>query len=125
MLLDTNAISAWAKDDAGLLRAWRPDRAWYLASIALGEYRYGLLKSSRRAELEAWLEAVEIACVTLVVDEVPGRHYAHLRRALDGAQGLVPYHDIWIGALALQHNLDVVSRDAHFDRMPGVRRIGW
>ena len=37
----------------------------------------------------------------------------------------MPYHDIWIGALALQHNVEVVSRDAHFDAMPGVRRIGW
>ena len=75
--------------------------------------------------MEAWLESVEIACVTLVVDEATAMHYAHLRRALDGAHGLVPYHDIWIGALALQHNLEVVSLDAHFDRMPGVRRIGW
>ena len=63
MLLDTNAISAWAKGDAGLLQALRPDRTWYLPGIALGEYRYGLLKSIRRAELEAWLESIEAASV--------------------------------------------------------------
>jgi len=102
MLLDTNAISAWAKDDRDLLRVLRPDRTWYLACIALGEYRYGLLKSSRRAELEAWLEAVETACVSLAVDETTAKHYATLRRAFDGASGEVPYHDLWIGALALQ-----------------------
>ncbi|KAB2641354.1 MAG: type II toxin-antitoxin system VapC family toxin [Verrucomicrobia bacterium] len=125
MLLDTNAISAWAKGDAALLQALRPDRTWYLPSIALGEYRYGLLKSTRRAELEAWLESVEAACVVLAADGATARHYAELRRALDAGQGEVPYHDIWIGALALQHNVEVVSRDAHFDKMPGVRRIGW
>src|ERR1700753_3966327 len=54
MLLDTNAISAWAKGDAALWSALRPDRPWYLPSIALGEYRYGLLKSTRRNELERW-----------------------------------------------------------------------
>ena len=43
----------------------------------------------------------------------------------DGSPEEVPYHDLWIGALALQHNVEVVSRDAHFDLMPDVRRIGW
>jgi predicted nucleic acid-binding protein len=108
MLLDTNAISAWAKNDTGLLRALRPDRPWYLSCIVLGEYRYGLLKSSRRAELEAWLESVEAACVSLVVDGMTARHYAKLRRALDVATREVPYHDLWIGALALQHNLEAI-----------------
>ena len=47
------------------------------------------------------------------------------RRALDTTRGEVPYHDLWIGALALQHNVAVVSRDAHFEVMPDVRRIRW
>ena len=51
MLLDTNAISAWAEQDAGFLRVLRGDRPWYLPSIALGEYRFGVVNSTRR---EAW-----------------------------------------------------------------------
>lgn len=42
MLLDTNAISAWAEQDAGLLKISRGDRPWFLPSIALGEYRFGV-----------------------------------------------------------------------------------
>lgn len=125
MLLDTNAISAWAKGDTALWQALRSDRPWYLPSIALGEYRYGLLKSTRRVELESWLEQVEGACRVLAPDAVTARHYASLRLAGEGLGTEVPYHDLWIGALALQHDFEVVSRDAHFDQMPGVRRIGW
>lgn len=125
MILDTNAISAWAEDDAGLLGALRGDRPWYLPSIALGEFRYGVLGSTKRAELEAWLDDIEAVCEVLAPDAVTARHYGELRRALDHIPGQVPYHDIWIGALAKQHSLDVVSRDEHFDRMPGIRRIGW
>jgi predicted nucleic acid-binding protein len=125
MLLDTNALSAWAKGDAGLWRALRPDRVWYLPSIVLGEYRYGVLKSLRRAELETWLNAVESACVELVADGATARHYAQLRLEIEVQGNDVPYHDIWLGALALQHRIAVVSRDIHFDRMPGVQRIGW
>jgi tRNA(fMet)-specific endonuclease VapC len=125
MILDTNAISAWAKGDAALLRALRTDRAWFLPSIALGEYRYGLLKSTRRTELENWLGQIEAACVVLAADAATARHYASLRLASESGAAEVPYHDLWIGALALQHNLEVVSRDTHFDSMPGVHRIGW
>ena len=44
---------------------------------------------------------------------------------LDREPARVPYHDIWIAALALQHGLEVVSRDGHFDKMPAVRRLAW
>ena len=125
MLLDTNAIPAWAKGNTELWQALRPDRTWHLPAIALGAYRYGLLKSTRRVELEAWLESVEAAGVVLAADAATARHDAELRREFDVLRGDVPDHDIWIGALALQHDVAVVSKDAHFDKMPGVRRIGW
>ena len=125
MLLDTNAISAWAEQEPGLLAVLRGDRPWYLPSIALGEYRFGVLNSTRREALERWLESVEAACVVLAPDAVTARHYAALRDALRRANTPVPYHDIWIAAIAEQHGLEVVTRDAHFDRMPGIRRVGW
>lgn len=125
MILDTNAVSAWAESNPAMLGALRNDRPWYLPSIVLGEFRYGVLGSTLRAELEAWLENVDAACEVLAPDAVTARHYGELQRALDLDQVRVPYHDIWIGALALQHGLEVVSRDAHFDKMPGIRRIGW
>ena len=125
MLLDTNAISAWAEQDAGILRVLRADRSWYLPSIALGEYRFGVVNSNRREALEQWLAEVEAACVVLAPDAGTARHYATQRDALRRANTPVPYHDIWIAALAEQHSLDVVTRDGHFDLIPGIRRIGW
>ena len=40
MLLDTNAISAWAKDDAALWQTLRPDRVWYLPGIGKRPLRH-------------------------------------------------------------------------------------
>ena len=125
MLLDTNAISAWAEQDAGVLGVLRSDRLWFLPSIALGEYRFGLIKSHRRAELETWLKETEEACVVLMPDAITARHYAEIRDALERTHMPTPYHDIWIAALALQHALPVVTRDAYFDRVSGIRRIVW
>jgi predicted nucleic acid-binding protein len=125
VILDTNAISAWALNDVGLLGMLRGDRPWYLPSIALGEFRYGVLKSTKRAELEAWLEQVETACQVLAPDATTARHYAELRLDTGAARSQIPYHDLWIAAIARQHGLAVVTRDGHFDRIPGVERIGW
>ena len=125
MLLDTNAISAWAEQNPNLLGVMHGDRPWFRQSIALGEYRFGVLSSTRRAELEAWLAQVEAACVVLSPDARTACHYAEIRDALRRANTQIPYHDIWIAALARQHGLVVVTRDAHFDLIPGIQRRGW
>jgi tRNA(fMet)-specific endonuclease VapC len=123
MLLDTNAISALSKPDAGLLGVLRGDEPWYLPSIALGEFRFGLIGSNQRAAMEHWLNDMEAACSVLPADADTARQYAEIRDALIRANTPIPYHDIWIGALAIQHGLPVVSRDGHFDRISGLRRI--
>jgi tRNA(fMet)-specific endonuclease VapC len=125
MLLDTNAISAWAQRDSGVLGVLRSDHPWFLPSIALGEYYFGLMSSTMRVVLEKWLSEVEVACVVLAPDARTARHYAEVRDTLRRANTPIPYYDIWIAALAIQHGLPVVSRDAHFDRISGIRRIGW
>ncbi len=109
MLLDTNAISAWAEGDAGLLNVLRADRPWYLPSIALGEYRFGVVNSTRREVLELWLDQVEVACLVLAPDGETARRYALLRQTVRRAGIAVPYHDLWIAALGEQHGLEIVS----------------
>ena len=43
-----------------------------------------------------------------------------------GDQGRpIPENDVWIAALARQHELPIVSRDEHFDDVPGVERLAW
>jgi predicted nucleic acid-binding protein len=37
----------------------------------------------------------------------------------------IPHSDLWISALAIQHDQPVVSMDAHFDSVSGVKRLRW
>ena len=97
MLLDTNAISAWAEEDAGFLAVLRGDRSWYLPSIALGEYRFGLLSSRLRRSVEPLLKILENEAVILPVDSETVRPYAEVRdrpRCLaNPASRLTPFYD--------------------------------
>ena len=37
----------------------------------------------------------------------------------------IPENDIWIAAIARQHNLPVVSRDEHLQWVKGITVVGW
>jgi predicted nucleic acid-binding protein len=61
----------------------------------------------------------------LLVDEVTAERYADIRAELKRAGRPIPGNDLWIAALARQHKTPLLSRDAHFDFVPGLKRIGW
>lgn len=125
MILDTNALSAMAGGDPGLERALARTSELSLPAVVLGEYLFGVRQSRARARYEAWLAQVVPLCRLLPVDEHTADQYAELRRELKTSGRPIPPNDIWIGALARQYRLPVVSRDQHFDFVQGLVRIAW
>ena len=125
VILDTNAISAWCDGDGGLLAVLPADRPLFLPVIVLGEYRLGLKTARDRKTREAWIATVESAITVLEVSSETARHSADVREELRQARTPIPENDLWLAALARQHDLPVITCDAHFDWVPGVRRIGW
>jgi predicted nucleic acid-binding protein len=96
-----------------------------LPVIVLGEYRYGVRQSRHRIRYERWLAEVLANCRVLPVDERTAEAYADLREELKRSGRPIPANDLWIAALARQHGLPLVSRDRHFDSVPGIKRVGW
>lgn len=124
MILDTNALSAWFDGDEALLDAMGP-ALLTLPVIVVGEYHYGVMGSSQRQEREDWLDRVVAAVQVLPVTLATADAYALLRRELHSKGRPIPHNDLWIAALALQHDLPILSRDKHFDVVDGVRRLSW
>lgn len=93
--------------------------------IAIGEFRFGLLGSRLREPLAEKLDALIRQSVVFDVTETTTQHYAELRQALKAAGTPIPANDLWIAALARQHALAILSRDAHFDDVRGITRIAW
>ena len=125
MILDTNALSAWAKADEALLAVLPAEHLLVLPVVVIGEYRYGVQRSEQRTRLESWLDrtvrAVMVGTITLATAD----SYAAVRMMVHRKGRPIPTNDAWIAALALQHRLPVLSRDAHFDVVDGVTRISW
>ena len=125
MILDTNALSAASFGDPAIAKVLTIQPALYVPVIVIGEYRFGIAKSTKRDMTEAWLELFLGAVNVLNIVKSTAQHYADLYLALKQAGTPIPINDVWIAALAIENNLPLLSRDTHFDKLPTLRRVEW
>ncbi len=125
MILDTNALSAWAEGVAAVEAPLRSARRLVVPSIVLGEYYFGIRQSSHRRRYEDWLSRYLPLADVAIVTHATANVYADVRLKLKRSGNPIPPNDAWIAALARQHALPVLSNDAHFDRVDGVQRIAF
>ena len=125
MILDTNALSAWAEGLAAVETPLRFADRLVVPSVVLGEYYFGIRQSRHRIRYEEWLRCylplAEVATVTSATADA----YADIRLQLKRIGKPIPANDAWIAALARQHALAVLSNDTHFDLVDGIRRIAF
>ena len=125
MILDTNALSAAADEDRGVIAVLSQANEIALPVVVLGEYRYGMSESRNRNRYEAWLRGFLADCAVLEISERTTHFYAAIHVELKRMGRPIPTNDMWIAALGRQHSLPIVSRDHHFDLVKECKRIDW
>lgn len=125
MILDTNGLSAVADGDPALEPVLRNAVQVAIPVIVLGEYRYGILQSRDRNRYEQWLSEYLPEFHILDIDERTAISYSAIRMELKKSGTPIPSNDAWIAALCRQHSLPILSRDRHFDAVPGIKRLHW
>lgn len=130
-LLDTNIISHMMREPAGLAarqldQATAQDRTAGIvtSSIVLCELRFGLQRKPNirlSHALERILENIEV----FPLDENAAIHYAAIRTFLEQGGTPLAANDLLIAAHALSLNATLVSADAAFSRVPGLRLENW
>lgn len=130
-LLDTNVVSALIYDPAGgvaqTYRAKLTQPGQFRAAISTVvqcELLYGVTKRPS-ARLKAAYELVMQHLPVLALDEQVPPHYARLRTALEQAGSPIGPNDALIAAHALALGCTLVTADAEFDRVPGLRVENW
>jgi len=124
-LLDTSAYSAFQKGDPRL-------RAWFSSQyninvplIVIAELQAGFTAGSKTKEnqelLNRFLDSspVEIIFPTLETT----KKFAELFLQLRTSGIALGTNDLWIAALALEHNLPILTLDADFQRVKGIKII--
>lgn len=125
MILDTNAVSASLGGDKSIADVLRVSSRHHLPLPVIGEYSFGLLALPGQRRYADLFRRLEAESIVLLPDRSTAEHYASIRLELKQTGRPIPENDVWIAALARQHDLAIVSNDRHFDLVPGLRRLGW
>lgn len=125
MMLDTNAISALADENQDITAVLDKATTAVLPYIAHAEFRYGLLGATRPEAGLHVLAQLQAALPLIFPDPDTLEIYAKLKDNLKRRGLKIPDNDLWIAALARQHDMPVLSQDRHFDHIPDIQRIGW
>ena len=124
-LLDTNIIIAlFARDPIVEGRLAEADSV-YVPAIVIGELFYGSYKSTRVEDNLSRIEAFATQSAVLNCDQSTARHYGRIKDELRRKGKPVPENDIWIAALSVQHDLRLITRDAHFSEMGELTLVRW
>jgi tRNA(fMet)-specific endonuclease VapC len=125
VILDTNGLSALVEGDGALEPILRTATQLAIPVIVLGEYRYGISQSRHSAQYERWLADYLTEFRVLDIEERTTIFYSAIRAELKRAGTPIPANDVWIAALCRQHSLALISRDRHFDAVPGITVLKW
>jgi predicted nucleic acid-binding protein len=92
--------------------------------IVLAEIKAGFCGSTQKNRNEVLLHKLlaKPTVGVLLPSRQTAEHYARIFVQLKRAGSPVPDNDLWIAALALEHDLLLITRDRHFERIPQLLR---
>jgi tRNA(fMet)-specific endonuclease VapC len=123
-LLDTNIVIALINGEPAALSRL-PGITALIPLPVVGELDYGARNFSRAVENLDRVERFVTGTSILLPDLDTARWYGRVRHALKVKGRPLPENDVWIAGLARQHDLTLVSRDAHFREVDALKLEAW
>jgi tRNA(fMet)-specific endonuclease VapC len=125
-LLDTNIIIALFAMEQSIIERVKSQRGILsVPIIVIGELFYGAEQSSKRESNIRKIEEFSQDCLIIDCNFETARYYANIKSQLKSKGKPIPENDIWIAALAQQHQQTLITRDRHFDNIDGLLIEKW
>jgi tRNA(fMet)-specific endonuclease VapC len=122
-VIDTNVIIKMLVNDQAAIDLLSKVEKAYVPVQVVGELFYGAEKSTRRQENMNLFENVLADFEILPTSRATAVSYAVIKANLAKAGHNIPDNDIWIAAVAHEHDLTVASFDAHFTFIQDINLI--
>lgn len=113
LLNDVPAVVQWLKTFGELC----------MSVTAIGELRFGALKSGKPAANLSRVDDLVKRCRVLNVQATTAEVYARLRIELRRKGRPIPENDLWIAAACVEHAVCLATEDAHFGVVDGLRTM--
>lgn len=124
-LIDTNIVSAYLKGDVSVERKMNQPASVFIPVIVIGELSFGAALSDNNTKYLADINKLKAVYRIILADIDTCTYYGSIKASLRKKGKPIPENDIWIAAIAMQHNLTVATRDKHFAEVDGLSIEEW
>jgi tRNA(fMet)-specific endonuclease VapC len=125
VLLDTSIIVDFLRGDERLLPHFAAAATTYVPLVVLGELYFGAQRALRREESLAKIRDFLRTATLLLPDDSTAEQYGEVKAELARIGKPIPENDVWIAAMARQHDLSLATRDTHFAVVPRLTTLAW
>ncbi len=124
-LLDTNVVIALFSGDRAVEAKVANTENVALAPPMIGELYFGAQKSEKVTENLHRIDMFIEEHLLFSCDLETARWFGIIKNQLRRKGTPIPDNDIWIAAIAIQHELILVTRDAHFEAVESLQTERW
>jgi tRNA(fMet)-specific endonuclease VapC len=124
-LLDTSIVIALLAEDTSVEEHLKEAEEVFIPSIVFGELYFGVRKSGRIRQNLKKIDELAFNSAVLACDLGTAREYGEIKGTLQEKGRPIPENDIWIAAIARQHELTLVTRDEHFKEVKHLNIEVW
>ncbi|MEZ4824932.1 MAG: type II toxin-antitoxin system VapC family toxin [Bacteroidia bacterium] len=124
-LLDSNIVIAILSGDQIVISKANQASEIFLPSVVIGELYYGAFNSGKKQINIERIDQLRTQATVLNCDGNTAMYYGQIKKGLKEKGNPIPENDIWIAAIALQYNLNLVTRDHHFSYIEGLNVEKW
>jgi tRNA(fMet)-specific endonuclease VapC len=126
VLLDTTIVVDHLRNkNPAVAQQLKKTGTLYLPLPALGELLYGVYNSHFQAKGLNQVEEFLKICAVLSPDERTAHHCGRVKADLRRKGKPIPENDIWIAAVAIEHDLPLATCDQHFSLVSGLNVLHW
>ena len=118
-LLDTCFLIDLSRRDRGAIEIARNESGLKISSITSAEFLFGAWLNGKSDLIEA-CEQMLLYFETIPFDSDCTSSYAQISSGLKANGDSISSFDELIAAVAITHNLTIITRDKHFSRIPGL-----
>lgn len=124
VLIDTNAYTALIAGANGIADILATADAVILSPIVIGELHDGFRNGTRYRDNLRILERfrAQPRTVTIPITDATAEWFAEIKQGLRRRGRPIPINDVWIAASCMEHGAVILTLDAHFDAVDGLRR---
>jgi tRNA(fMet)-specific endonuclease VapC len=125
ILLDTNIVIELFKGNPAVAAHFQSYQSAKIPFAVLGELYLGAYRSSNPIKHLKQVNDFSAKCNVLHADNNTANNYTLIKTALLNKGKPIPENDMWIAAVARQHQLNLVTRDKHFNEIDGLSIEHW